>query len=413
MRAFIIIALGLVVGVSAGRFTGARSAQSLEDHFGPFTDEEGFTVDSLEQYFRQATVSSGDGGAIEIVGDRSDYNFGVMQRYSQAEHKFQLKNVGTGPLNVRVTGSTCKCTVGQLKVNVIQPGEVTDVNLTWTARSTSREFAQTATIETSDPRQPEVKLSIHGTLVDSLVMQPENWNVGKITADEPIELQCSMYGYIPDKTTIESAEFLDSEIQDLATIDWKQRKPTEQRDKEHAAAKWVTDFTITVDPGLKLGGLNHTFRIRYKSDDKTVNEGTFDIKLGGTIVGPMRLVASKDLIATQIGGGYRYLMGTVKQGEPQEDIVRLIVRGEEYMDVPIEITETQPENVFDITMGKEIRKQKFRMIPIKIRVKPNAPLGKLNGHLTTPQAYTVIKAADNKLSPLKLWLTVDVIASGQ
>ncbi len=413
MRALIVVVLGLVIGVSAGRFTGLRNAQTPEDHFGPFSDVEGFTVDAIEQYSSQAIVSKGDGGAVEVVGNRKDYNFGVMQRNAQAEHRFQLKNVGTGPLNVRVTGSTCKCTVGRLKVNVIQPGEVADVNLTWTARSAAREFSQTATIETSDPDQSEVKLSIHGTLVDTLVMEPESWEMGKITSDEPMELRCALYGYIPDNATIVSAEFLDSEIQDLATIDWKRRKPDESRDQEHVAAKWVIDFDIKVAPGLKLGGINHTFRIRYESDDQTAKEGTFDLKLGGTIVGPMRLIASKHLVETRIGGGFRYYMGTLRQGEALGDIIRLIIRGEEYTEIPIEITEIQPENVFDITMGKEIRKQKFRMIPIKIRVKPDAPLGKLNGHLTTPQAYAVIKAAGNKLSPLKLWLTVDVIASGQ
>ncbi len=48
----------------------------------------------------------------------------------------------------------CKCTIGDLKKNELQPGEEAEVELTWTAETSEREFGQSATIETDDQSNP-------------------------------------------------------------------------------------------------------------------------------------------------------------------------------------------------------------------------------------------------------------------
>ena len=82
------------------------------------------------------------------------YEFGSMAVNEEKKHTFKIRNTGEGPLQLEVGPSTCKCTVGSLSKKNVLPGEEVNVELTWKAKEVSQNFAQSATIWTSDCAMP-------------------------------------------------------------------------------------------------------------------------------------------------------------------------------------------------------------------------------------------------------------------
>lgn len=407
MRVLVIIVLSLIGGVSIGKWAGSRQKIETVDHFGPFTEVEDFDQEQLPAYLKSLIAS--DVGHIEVIGEK-DFDFGVMHRNTEGEHAFKIRNTGTGPLRLKVTGSTCKCTVGELANDSIAPGEESEIKLSWKTRSVSSEFAQTATIQTNDPNNVEIKLSVHGALVESLITEPTHWDAGNVTSGEPIELNLTAYSYDAAPLEVVSAEFLEAPVQALTDVKWTERKPNEKTDGKHHGASQVFDFHVTVNPGLRQGALNHVFRVKYKSDDPEMVSPTFDVDLSGSIVGPLRLLGGGKLEQSASGSGYRFNFGTVRQGTETSERIHLVIRGKEYEDLVVKVAEVKPANVFAVSLGKENRRGTLRSIPIEIKIQPDAPVGIVRGMKSLDTGYVLLEPQDSDLSPLKLWLTVEVTA---
>ncbi|QDV10560.1 hypothetical protein CA51_04090 [Rosistilla oblonga] len=409
MRLLAIIALALIAGISLGKLTGSRQTTESIDHFGPFTEVEDFDLEQLPQYL--SSLIPDNVGQIELIGEK-DFDFGVMHRNTEGEHAFKIRNVGTGPLRLEVTGSTCKCTVGELENESIAPGETSEIKLTWKTRSNTTEFAQTATIKTNDPNNVEVKLTVHGTLVETLLTEPTDWSVGNVTSGEPIDLEFTAYSYADAPIEIVSAQFLDETVQALTEVDWTVRKPDEKTDGKHHAALQAFEFKVKVKPGLRQGSLNHVLRVHYENDDLDEDSPSFDMNLSGNIVGPLRLLGGSKLEQSDKGdgGGYRFNFGTVRQGDPGNERIHLVIRGKEYEDLVVKVGEIKPDNVFAVSLGEENRRGTLRSIPIDIQIKPEAPLGIVRGMKSLDTGYVMLEPQNSNLSPLKLWLTVEVTA---
>lgn len=110
------------------------------------------------------------------------HEFGSMAVNEEKKHSFRIRNKGEGPLQLEVGPSTCKCTVGSLSKKIVLPGEAVNVELTWRAKEVSQNFAQSATIWTSDPDTPDLQFKVYGKVVEKYVVIPEKaWHVGHVT----------------------------------------------------------------------------------------------------------------------------------------------------------------------------------------------------------------------------------------
>ena len=110
------------------------------------------------------------------------HEFGTMAVNEEQKHTFKIRNKGEGPLDLEVGPSTCKCTVGSLSKKRVEPGESVQVELTWKAKETSQNFAQSATIWTSDPDAPDIQFKVYGKVVEKYVVIPEKaWHAGHVT----------------------------------------------------------------------------------------------------------------------------------------------------------------------------------------------------------------------------------------
>src|SRR3990172_12990063 len=94
--------------------------------------------------------------------DEPMHQFGAMQRGTTKAHEFVFRNVGHGPLTLRVGNTSCKCTVGAVADAPIAPGGTGNVKLEWSALVNPGPFRQTATILTNDPLQSRLELLVEG-----------------------------------------------------------------------------------------------------------------------------------------------------------------------------------------------------------------------------------------------------------
>jgi hypothetical protein len=94
------------------------------------------------------------------------WDFGDVPSMVKVSHNFVLKNTGTDPLDIPKVRSGCGCTTAPLLKNRLEPGETTDLVLTFSTGNYRGKVQKTATVVSSDPNNQEVKLSFAATVND-------------------------------------------------------------------------------------------------------------------------------------------------------------------------------------------------------------------------------------------------------
>ena len=96
-----------------------------------------------------------------------EFHFGTMNPLTMGRHDFVVRNTGTAPLELKLGGTSCKCTLGRLSNNRLPPGGETNVTLEW---NTGRhpEYAHGGTLLTNDPQNSRVELRVTGRVITVL-----------------------------------------------------------------------------------------------------------------------------------------------------------------------------------------------------------------------------------------------------
>ena len=105
---------------------------------------------------------------------RRDYNFGLMDPgIMGSKHDFTIENVGNDVLELKLGGTTCKCTMSGISDNRVKPGKSATVTLEWNTGKYNPHFSQSATIRTNDPLCREIEFKIEGQ-IRALVTTDQN-----------------------------------------------------------------------------------------------------------------------------------------------------------------------------------------------------------------------------------------------
>ena len=138
------------------------------------------------------------------------HDFGVMEYGQKGKRTFVITNEGEAPLEMvaRPEDSTCGCTIGSVSDGKLAPGESTEIELTWTIKSHSPNFSNTAKVRTNDPDYSEVDFRVIGRVDQVLNLVPgATWETGHIPTGETIGFEGSVYSRILDEFQIEEIEF--------------------------------------------------------------------------------------------------------------------------------------------------------------------------------------------------------------
>lgn len=193
----------------------------------------------------------------KAVTDEREYDFGVMNPLTMGTHSFVIRNGGTGPLQLRKGGTTCKCTLSKVTGDMIAPGEQGEVTLTWnTGRHPT--YSHGATILTNDPDQPRLEFRVHGTVRMRIGSSHESLFFSKLEPDESGTAETVVYSQIYDELPLHAVTCsLEGAVWDIEPAG------EETLEKLQATAGYVVRLTTpkTLPSGKFFGMLNLTFDI--------------------------------------------------------------------------------------------------------------------------------------------------------
>jgi hypothetical protein len=392
------IVVGVGVGVGFARF-GVKGPHRL----GPFADQSESGKIDIEGILNKMEPAPGTPRA-EVVGTKA-HDFGTSKRGAAGEHKFVVRNVGDGPMELKVLSATCKCTVGNLEKNVLQPGEETAVKLSWEIKTDAPVFSQSATIQTTDPENLEIVFTITGSIVDDVMFDPGSWNISQIEPQLEQELVSTIYLYKSEPFQLIEAGWTREQISKFSKHSFTERPLDLEKDTKHSRADRAIDLKIKLLPGLRQGPLSEIFRVRY-----FVGEGTppppemcpvADLSLSGTVAGDISIIGGPKLeINNQM---FLYHLGKSSVGKELTAKVFVNIRGESAKGELPKIMKIYPE-VVHAELGQPVEREKSILIPLSFGLGANTPPIELSGRDRNDYGWIEIGFDDNKRAPVKLFI---------
>lgn len=156
----------------------------------PSLAEEEEEDDTDKDHYKKNPFPAATGSELPVAElVETTYQFGRMGLGKVGEHNFVLKNTGNAPLKIAKGPTQCKCTVAGLKDQEIPPGGEATIHLAWEPKSPGP-FAQTATLWTNDPKNPELTIGVEGDMFQEIEVQPlEGWKLGVLTSSKPTPIR--------------------------------------------------------------------------------------------------------------------------------------------------------------------------------------------------------------------------------
>lgn len=363
MKTTFIIICSIVVGALFGAAVVAYEF-SGDHYFNRFVDATRPHEDELST------------GAVAMLEGDSTYTFDVMPVMATGQHVFTIKNIGDADLMLRQGESTCQCTVGELTDGALKPGESTEVTLKWTPKSPSDEFRHSAIIQTNDPRQPKISLTVQGKVITDSRISPPSLQFGDMSVTESRSASFKVFGFINKNVKIArmkllyegSADHFETEVRDLT--------PEEVANEVNAHSGVMV--TVTLKPGMPLGDFTQTVRFETNRENAKPQEVT----ITGRIVGEITFLA----LGSPFNTRNRVLtMGLIKSEEGASSKVHLVTKGEHAKDVKFSVDEsTLPEGLqVEFSEPKELGGGKSMLHPILLTIPKD----------TAPVNHTASKAA--------------------
>lgn len=119
------------------------------------------------------TEETKSGPAPKIKLDQLVYDFGTTSMVQQLAGKFIVSNTGDAPLELKKPVPTCGCTVPALKTDKLAPGESTELNFTLNIGSPRGHVEKSITLNSNDPAQPSVRLTLKADMVPTFEFTPQ------------------------------------------------------------------------------------------------------------------------------------------------------------------------------------------------------------------------------------------------
>ncbi|MBN2291692.1 MAG: DUF1573 domain-containing protein [Pirellulales bacterium] len=295
----------------------------------------------------------------KAVVDNEVFNFGTMDKSGRSSHDFVISNEGQAPLILIKGKTTCKCTMAKLDKESVMPGESTKINIEWTAREYSGPFEQVATIQTNDPRRPEIELKIKGMTTTMMQFLPDELVLGRVSAGHPASGKVRLLAH-----TKEPVEILGFECAELETAKYFEVGLTPLTAKELKGETNVKNgysIDVALKPGLPQGAFQQT--IRFKTSLATAKMVELPVK---------GLVGSDISI---LGRGWNkdkglLTLGLVDGAKGAQRTLRLVARGLHRKGLELKIAEVWPKDSLVAKLGKttDINSGTASLTPLEIEI---------------------------------------------
>jgi len=297
-----------------------------------------------------------------------EHNFGTMGLDGSGSHTFEFRNVGDGPLRLKVGDPPCKCTVGALSKEVLAPGETSQVTVDYHPGGEQGQFHRTVPIHTNDPARQLVRLVISGQVTPIIRTVPAQILAYNLPLKEPRTFTAMLYALRNEDLAVTGYGFEDASLAEFFEVS-SEPAPRSEWHEESALAAWRVE--VTVLPGLPLGRFSQGLLLETNDPDRP----TVTIEILGN-VSPEISVA---------GSGFDSLnnvltFGTVRRAEGAQRSLSVLIRGDNPQEVRLQVDRTVPESL-EVTLGEPqpVGGGALVRVPLQIRVPPNAEEGSYFG----------------------------------
>lgn len=164
-----------------------------------------------------------------------NYDMGNIKEGEKVTRIYTIKNVGGDNLNIKEVRTSCGCTAAKPKKNNLDPGESTELEVTFNSAGREGEQKKTVYVETNDPSNP----AAHVTFTAN-VLPDGKPNPGTATRNLPgVETD---NGIVVNKAALKTPRLSFTEkIHDLGKL------------KEGKVARYTFNFTNTGGSALDIG----------------------------------------------------------------------------------------------------------------------------------------------------------------
>jgi hypothetical protein len=307
-----------------------------------------------------------------VVVNGDTHDFGTMERDATRSHTFELRNEGNAPLKLVERNTSCKCTTSLLDDGRVMPGKTASVTLEWKALTDTADFRQTATIETNDPRRQFLTLTIHGRVTHSHKVAPEELVFTRVQASEGAREDLYIYSYGKLDLAVSEHEFTEKSTADFFALEFMPM-PEELLKKEDGA-KAGQIARVTLKPGLPLGPLHQTIRLRLNLPDDPVVE----VRIVGEVVGDLTVMGPR----SQWNDELQILhLGTIKSSVGAKSRgMYLLVKAEDREKLKLQVRDIKPPILkCEFDEPRELAGRGLLRIPFTVEVPPGAPIGDHSG----------------------------------
>ncbi len=384
LRVLITLAVMAGVGYLAGSVQSSMETSGFTERF---RDSRETQAEINSEVSREDLLEQSVGTPKVEVDGGTRFDFGSMKHGETMSHTFTFRNIGDGPLNLTMGNTTCKCTVGDLENTILDPGEETEVKLTWTAKSLLSDFGQSATINTTDPTATEVKLVVSGKIVNSFVSEPTELTLGEVQSSQGIEQTVHLMNYLDNDTNIDRLVWSDERTSDFIEISSEPVTVDASFAGDFPAHKnclQAHKIKFVIKPGMPIGPLAGKIQI---GTDKGDDLEDIQVSVSGRIAGEVSLMGGPSL-DTKLN---RLDFGTVKSVEGASLVVYLRVAPHLAKDFKPTATVTQFEENLTASTEEPRHRASSSLFPIRLEIPKGAPAVNLVGPRAGNYAKVVVK----------------------
>ena len=131
-------------------------------------------------------LSDAQSRAPRVVVPEPSFNFGSVPQGQRVVHEYELRNAGDGDLTIQRVSPACGCTATTVTSNTVKPGGSEKIKVEFDTTGFSGEKKKSIQVLTNAADKPELTLTLVGTVVRGVSLQPERLDFGEIGASRVI-----------------------------------------------------------------------------------------------------------------------------------------------------------------------------------------------------------------------------------
>ncbi|NOY29018.1 MAG: DUF1573 domain-containing protein [Planctomycetes bacterium] len=302
-----------------------------------------------------APILQADKDAPKAEVPEATFEFGSMEMETSMSHDFIVRNVGASPLQLKVGDTTCKCTVGDLTNNEVEPGGQTEVRLEWIAKTAPGPFRHGATLHTNDPLQSHIQLTVEGQVIASTtVLTPSELIYGTLRTDETRMSDTTLVSYVDEKLEIVAHEISGKGFQSQVEVHFE---PLEKDQLPMPEAQSGIKILTTYRAGKTIGPLRGFLTLSTNLE----NAEKINVPMSCHVVGDISIYGPG-------WNGRRGLLtlGKIRSPEGKKMRLNLAVRGEYAADTEFTVASVEPKEL-KVSFG-ERRKMKEQLVHVPLLI---------------------------------------------